>query len=72
MTRTGAVGSREFGIALALPPFALFGRRVGQHLHNRVDQTQFRRITLVLLVPGTSGVVIASPASCRSDVQLPA
>jgi uncharacterized protein len=60
VTRTGAVGRREFGIALALLPFALFGRRVGQHLHDRVNQVQFRRITLGLLViTGTSGVITA-------------
>jgi uncharacterized membrane protein YfcA len=60
VVRTGAVGGREFGIAAALLPVALFGRRVGQRLHDRVDQDQFRRITLALLIlTGTSGMVTA-------------
>lgn len=60
ITRTGAVGPREYGIAAALLPIALAGRRVGQHLHNRVDHAQFRRITLGLLIAtGTSGMVTA-------------
>ena len=60
VARTGAVGLREFGIAIALLPFALVGRRIGQHLHNRVDLQQFRRITYGLLIlTGTSGSITA-------------
>jgi uncharacterized membrane protein YfcA len=60
VAQTGAVGAREFAFAAVLLPFALLGRRLGQLLHNRVNQTQFRRITLGLLVlTGTSGVVTA-------------
>ena len=60
VVRTGAVGGREFGIAAALLPVALVGRRIGQRLHDRVDQDQFRRITFALLIlTGTSGMVTA-------------
>jgi uncharacterized membrane protein YfcA len=60
VTRTGAVGMREFGIAGALLPIALAGRHLGQLLHERVDAEHFRRITLALLiVTGTSGMVTA-------------
>jgi uncharacterized protein len=60
VVRTGAVGNREFGIAAVLLPVALIGRRIGQRLHDRVNQDQFRRITLGLLIlTGTSGMITA-------------
>lgn len=60
VTRTGAIGAREFGMIGALLPIALIGRRAGQHLHDRVDRLQFRRITLALLVvTGISAMLIA-------------
>jgi uncharacterized membrane protein YfcA len=58
--RTGVVGARELGIAGVLLPVALAGRRIGQHLHNKVDMAQFRAITLgLLVVTGTSGTITA-------------
>ena len=57
---TGEVGGREFGLYLVLLPLAFLGRWIGQRLHERVDQAQFRRITLALLIlTGTSGIVTA-------------
>lgn len=60
VVRVGAVGWREFGIAALLLPFALIGRRIGQRFLPRVDQAQFRRITLVLLIlTGASATLTA-------------
>ena len=61
IVQAGLVGRREITIALALMPFALIGRRLGQRFLHRVDQSQFRRVTLALLiVTGTIAIVTAT------------
>ena len=58
--QAGLVGRREMYVALMLLPFALVGRRIGQRFLNRVDQAQFRKLTLALLVvTGTVAMVTA-------------
>lgn len=57
---TGEVGGRELWLYLALLPIALTGRWIGQRLHDQIDQPQFRRITLgLLIVTGTSAMATA-------------
>ena len=62
VVRTGAVGEsrvRHRGRAIARRTDR---ERIGQRLHDRVDQDQFRRITLGLLIlTGTSGMIRRSP-----------
>lgn len=60
VARTGEVGWREFGLATALLPISLLGRRFGQYLLFQIDQSQFRSVTLALLIlTGSSGVITA-------------
>jgi uncharacterized membrane protein YfcA len=60
VARTGEVGWREFGLATALLPISLLGRRFGQYLLFQIDQSQFRSATLALLIlTGSSGVITA-------------
>lgn len=61
--RTGIVDDHVLGIALILLPFALIGRRIGQRYLQRVDQAQFRQITLVLLILTGLSAMIAALAS---------
>ena len=57
------VGRREMYVAAMLLPFALAGRRLGQRYLSRVDQAQFRKVTLTLLVvTGTVAMVTATLA----------
>ena len=60
VARTGEVGWREFGLATALFPISLLGRRFGQYVLFQIDHSQFRTVTLALLIlTGSSGVVTA-------------
>ena len=60
VARTGEVGWREFGLATALLPISLVGRRFGQYLLFQIDQSLFRSVTLALLIlTGSSGVITA-------------
>jgi uncharacterized membrane protein YfcA len=60
VSRTGLVGRREATLAAVLLPVALAGRRIGQELHHRVDQAEFRRISLgLLMLTGASGALTA-------------
>jgi uncharacterized membrane protein YfcA len=55
--RTGSVGANVIGVAALLLPFALLGRRIGQAYLPKVNATEFRRISLgLLLLTGASAV----------------
>ena len=60
VARTGLVGRREAALVAALLPVAVLGRRIGQYLLQRVDQQQFRAVSLGLLIlTGTSAGLTA-------------
>jgi uncharacterized membrane protein YfcA len=59
----GIVGWEQLGIAFRLLPAAIIGGFIGRWLLKSVSQSQFRKITLVmLLVTGTIGIVTALQA----------
>lgn len=58
--QAGLVGRREMYVALMLLPFAVAGRRIGHRFLPRVNQVQFRKVTLGLLIAtGTVAMVTA-------------
>ena len=57
--QAGLVGRRELYVAAVLFPFALAGRSLGQRFLHRVDQAQFRKLTLALLI-ATGSVAVAT------------
>jgi uncharacterized membrane protein YfcA len=59
----GIVGTEQLSVAVRLLPAAIIGGFIGRRLLNYVSQSQFRRITLVmLLLTGTLGIVTALQA----------
>jgi uncharacterized membrane protein YfcA len=59
----GIVGWDELSVAARLLPAAIIGGFIGRHVLRYVSQSQFRKITLVmLLLTGTTGIVTALQA----------
>jgi uncharacterized membrane protein YfcA len=62
----GIVGWEQLSVAARLLPAAIIGGFIGRRLLRSISQTQFRRITLVmLLVTGTTGIVTALQSLVR-------
>ena len=59
----GIVGWEQLGIAARLLPAAIIGGFIGRYVLRYISQSQFRKITLVmLLLTGTTGIVTALQA----------